>query len=283
MAINLDALGLRLGPFVHSWNSKDAILYSLGVGAGIEELEYTTENTNGVTQKVLPTFCVVGGGPSFMEIWSELGSFDPSQLLHAEQSMRLFREIPVGADVETVSEVVGIYDKITAASIVVKSTTSIERTSEPLFETTATVLIRGEGGFGGPRGERVKAVSLPDRDPDFVITYETQLTQALLYRLNGDRNPLHSDPTFAQSAGFDRPILHGLCTLGFSGRALLHTCCESDPERFMEMSVRFVSPVYPGDLLTTTIWEVEDEVIFRTENQAGVTVLDRGRFKYRVL
>lgn len=281
MAINLNAVGTRMGPVSHSWDSKDAILYALGVGAGVDELQFTTENSEGIAQKVLPTFAVVAGAPSFMDLWERLGNFDMSQLLHAEESVRILNEVPVSASVETTTEVVGIYDKITGAAIEVKAVTVESGSGRPLFETRAMVFIRGEGGFGGPRGERVKALAVPDRDPDYVVTYETQPDQALLYRLNGDRNRLHSDPVFAQAAGFDRPILHGLCTMGFAGRSLLVSCCESNPSRFGAMSVRFVSPVYPGDLLTTMIWESDDGAIFRTENQSGVPVLDRGRFEFR--
>lgn len=280
MAINVDSVGLKIGPFGNQWDSKDSIIYSLGVGAGVDELEFTTENSQNLAQKVLPTFAVVGAGSSFMDILDQVGSIDYSQLLHADQSIKLYGEIPVESQVETISEVVGVYDKITAASVVIKSTTYDKVSKNTLFENVSTIFIRGEGGFGGPRGERVKAFTLPESNPDHVITYETQASQALIYRLSGDRNPLHSDPTFAESAGFDRPILHGLCTMGFAGRALLHSCCDSDPSRFGAMSVRFVAPVYPGDLLTTTIWQIPDGVIFTTENQSGTIVLDRGRFDF---
>lgn len=280
MALNLDVVGKSFEPVHYAWDSEDAILYALGVGAGIDELEFTTENSIGTLQKVLPTFAVVGAGPSFMSLLDEIGSFDLSQLLHAEQSFQVFGPIPVSASVVTTSEVLGIYDKITGASVVVKSTTSEVSSNRVLFTNTATLFIKGEGSFGGSRGERSKPLPLPDREPDAVITYETVPTQALIYRLSGDRNPLHSDPVFAQHAGFERPILHGLCTFGFAGRAILHECCESKPERFGELSARFVSPVYPGDLLTTSIWESDGLVYFKTENQSGVTVLDRGQFKY---
>lgn len=280
MALNLDVVGKSFGSVTHSWDSKDAILYALGVGAGLDELQFTTENSRDFPQKVLPTFSVVGEGSSLLDLLGEIGSFDLTQLLHAEQSIRLFGSIPVSATVNTVSEIVGIYDKITGASVVVKSTTSESVTNKVLFETTATLFIRGEGSFGGPRGERTKPLAFPESGPDHVITYETLPTQALIYRLSGDRNPLHSDPSFAHEAGFDRPILHGLCTLGFAGRALLHKCCDSNPERFGDLSVRFVAPVYPGDLLTTSIWDIGGSVLFKTENQSGVTVLDRGQFKY---
>ncbi len=281
MALNLDMLGKSLGPVHNSWRSKDTILYALSVGSGIEEIAFTTENSQGIPQRVLPTFSVVGGGPNSMDIWDQIGSFDHSQLLHLEQSVNIFASLPPAADVETTALVTGIYDRITGATIEVKFITKDSQSDKVLFETASTVFIRGEGSFGGPRGTRVKAVAVPEREPDFVITYETFPTQALLYRLNGDDNPLHSDPAFARAAGFDRPILHGLCTYGFAGRALLSTCCEMDTDRFGSMSARFVAPVFPGDLLTTTIWNGDDGAVFVVENQVGATVLDRGRFAVR--
>ncbi|TAN24153.1 MAG: hypothetical protein EPN30_06895 [Actinomycetota bacterium] len=281
MTLNLDMVGKSLGPAYSSWRSTDTILYALSVGAGAGDIAFTTENSHGISQKVLPTFSVVGGGPNSMDIWDQLGSFDHSQLLHLEQSIQLFHDIPSAADVETTALVAGIYDRITGASIELKFTTKEVQSEKILFETVSTLFIRGEGSFGGLRGPRVKAIAEPERDPESVITYETLPTQALLYRLNGDHNPLHSDPEFARAAGFDRPILHGLCTFGFAGRALLDACCEMETDRFGSMSARFVAPVFPGDLLTTTIWDTEDGAVFVVENQAGVTVLDRGRFTFR--
>ena len=281
MALNVDLQGVSLGPFEHSWDSTDCILYALSVGAGVSDLTFTTENSLGVEQKVLPTFSVIAPGPAAMEIWTKLGEFDPAQLLHLEQRIKICRELPASANVVTTAMVEGIYDRITGASAEVKFVVADAKTGEKLFETSSTVFIRGEGGFGGTRGARAKAFAIPERAPDFAVTYETQLNQALLYRLNGDRNPLHSDPEFARSAGFERPILHGLCTYGFAGRALLSTCCGNNEENFGDMSARFVAPVYPGDLLTTSVWTVDGGAVFRVDNQSGVTVLDRGQFGYR--
>jgi acyl dehydratase len=140
--------------------------------------------------------------------------------------------------------------------------------------------IRGEGGFGGDRGPSGKAEA-PERAPDHTVIYATRPDQALLYRLSGDRNPLHSDPKFAARGGFDRPILHGLCSYGFTGRALLHSVCGSDPDRFVGMSARFSKPVFPGEELTVSIWELGDgRAFFRTSTPAG-TVIDGGQLTYR--
>ena len=280
MPLNLDAVGTTSSPVERSWSSTDCLLYALGVGAGSLdatgfELEYTTENSADVAQKVLPTFAAVvgGGGPPR----GSLGSFDLAMLVHGEQSIELFGPIPPDGAVRTTSEVTGIYDKGSGALVVTRSTSVDVGTGEPRFAATASLFIRGEGGFGGDRGPS-SAGAAPTRAPDDVVTYTTAADQALLYRLSGDRNPLHSDPVFAKRAGFDRPILHGLCTYGFTGRALLHAVCGSDPARFRSMAARFSRPTYPGDTLTISIWADGDAVSFRTDNQRGETVIDAGRF-----
>ena len=144
-----------------------------------------------------------------------------------------------------------------------------------MWSTRSGLFISGEGGWGGDRGPS-NTWELPDRDADQVVSYPTRTDQALLYRLNGDRNPLHSDPTFAAGAGFDTPILHGLCTYGFTGRALLHAACDSDPARFAGMGGRFKSPVMPGEVLEVHIWDQGDEVLFQTRATGDRVVFDGG-------
>jgi len=151
---------------------------------------------------------------------------------------------------------------------------------EPMITSRSSVFIRGEGGFGGDRGPRTEW-KVPEREPDHVVTYRTRPEQALIYRLSGDRNPLHSDPAFAARAGFPRPILHGLCTYGFTGRALLHTLAGSDPARFAAMSGRFTAPVFPGDALTVSMWADGEQVWFRTAKDDGTIVIDRGEARIR--
>jgi acyl dehydratase len=269
-------------PVEHSWTSKDALLYAVGVGAGsIDpvgfELEFTTENSHDVAQRVLPTFPVLigtGGG------LKDFGTFDMAMLVHGEQQIELHAELPPDGRVLTTTRVIAVYDKGSAAVVWTEATSVDAATDEPMFTTRASFFIRGEGGFGGDRGPSGPKNVAPDRAPDHVVTYATRHDQALLYRLSGDRNPLHSDPAFAKRAGFDRPILHGLCTLGFTGRALLHTLCGSDPARFRGMDLRFSKPVYPGDALTVKMWVESDEAVFRTETQNGDIVVDQGRFTF---
>ena len=285
MPINVDAVGSESEPVERSWNSKDALLYALGVGAGMTdptgfELEFTTENSKDVTQKVLPTFAVIigmGGGGAMRNI----GSFNPAMLVHGEQAIELAGPIPVAGTVRTTSRITGIYDKGSGAVIATESTSVDAATGEARFTTRSSVFIRGEGGFGGDRGPSGPRNAPPEREPDHVVSYETRLDQALLYRLSGDRNPLHSDPEFAKLAGFPSPILHGLCSYGFTGRALLHALCGSDPQRFGSMEARFSKPVFPGDRLSVLMWVDGNEAVFRTESQRGDVVIDQGRVTFR--
>jgi acyl dehydratase len=282
MALDLDVVGVATEPTRRSWSSTDSLLYALGVGAGSispdDELEFTTENSTDRPQAVLPTFATVLGGGAGDR--SRLGSFDPAMLLHGEQGIELFGPIPPEGTVDTVATVTGIYDKGSGALVVTESTSVDGSTGAPRWRSTNGLFIRGEGGFGGPRGPAVEPASLPHGRPDHVVTYATRDDQALLYRLSGDRNPLHSDPAFARRAGFDRPILHGLCTYGFTGRALLHTLCGSDPGRFLSMHSRFSRPTYPGEALTVFLWVDGSTARFRTDSERGETVLDQGTFRF---
>jgi acyl dehydratase len=278
MPINPDAVNNPpTPPSERSWNSKDVLLYAVGVGAGSVdptgfELEFTTENSKGVQQRVLPTFAnIVGMGVG------DVGDFNMAMLVHGGQAIELHREIPVEGKILCSAKVLAVYDKGSAA-VVVNEAESVDAESGELVMTVRnTMFIRGEGGWGGDRGPSGAVNAPPDRAPDHEVTYETRIDQALTYRLSGDRNPLHSDPEFAKMAGFEKPILHGLCTYGFTGRALLHSLCGSDPAKFKSMDGRFSKPVYPGDILTVKMWVDGGEALFRTETQNGDVVIDQGR------
>jgi acyl dehydratase len=274
MPINPDATGSVGQPAEFSWTSKDSLLYAMGVGAGVSdptgfELEFTTENSNDVTQRALPTQVVVMGGGST----PGFGDFNPVHLLHAEQAITLHQPVPAAGTAVATGRVGPIYDKGKAA-LVYLETDVADVDGNPIWNTRSGLFIGGEGGWGGDRGPATEW-HLPDRDADHVVAYPTRPDQALLYRLNGDRNPLHSDPTFAAAAGFDKPILHGLCTYGFTGRALLHALCGSDPARFGSMGGRFKSPVVPGETLEVHAWEEEGRVMFQTR-VADRVVFDNG-------
>jgi acyl dehydratase len=284
MAPNLDVIGKESGPHERSWNSRHALLYAIGVGAGAadpcaaHELPYTTENSIGVEQRVLPTYAVmIGGAPVD---YRSIGEIDRANVVHGEQSIRLHSPIPVSGVVHNTGKVTGIYDKGSGMVIASESTSVLVETGEPLITTTSSVFIRG-AGWGGDRGPSGPKNVPPTRGPDHSVTYQTRIDQALTYRLSGDRNPLHSDPEFAKLAGFPRPILHGLCTFGFTGRALLHTLAGSDDRRFTGMEARFAKPVFPGQALTVKIWKTgHGEAVYTTENDNGEVVISDGRVTF---
>ena len=191
MALNHSLVGVPGEPQERSWDSKDALLYAVGVGAGLgdplAELEFTTENSEGIEQQVLPTYAVlIAQGRTS----GSLGDFDRALLVHAEQAVELHRPLPVAGTVRTTSTVTGIYDKGSGALVVTENVAVDAATGEPLATTRSSAFIRGEGGFGGQRGTDA-AWDRPDRAPDHQITYQTRPEQALVYRLSGDRNPLH--------------------------------------------------------------------------------------------
>jgi len=277
----MDAVGGSFGPRETSWSSKDALLYAIGVGAGqddpLRELEFTTENSHDVTQQVLPTFGVIvvqQGGPR-----QALGDFNRAMLVHAEQSLTLHRPLPVEGRASITSRLSGIYDKGSGALVVTESTATDAESGQPLLSTSSSAFIRGEGGFGGDRGPSA-TWERPEREPDQRVSAQTRADQALLYRLSGDRNPLHSDPAFAARAGFPRPILHGLCTYGVTGRLLLHALCGSDPGRFRSMRARFSRPVLPGARLTVSIWVDGGSAKFQTTDDDGQVVIDHGEVEF---
>ena len=275
MALNLHNVG-KSGPAVErSWTASDAMLYALAVGAGqadpAAELQFTTENSDGLTLQVLPSFAnMLGFGGGF----GLVGEFDLSAVLHGEQAFELHKPLPAAGTARTVPTLAGIYDKGKAAVVVVEATSTDAVTGELLATVRNATFIRGAGGFGGERGPAVQW-SAPERVPDFSRTVSIPHDQALLYRLTGDSNPLHSDPVFAKKAGFDRPILHGMCTYGYTARILLHEACDSQVDRFKAMSARFASPVYPGDSVTVEGWADGGTVYFRTRCNGSV-VIDHG-------
>jgi acyl dehydratase len=278
--LNHSLVGIPGEPHERSWTSTDALLYAIGVGAGLgdplQELEFTTENTAGVQQQVLPTFGVL---LAQARTSGSLGDFDRAMLVHAEQSIELHKPLPVAGTLRTTAMVSGIFDKGSGALIETENHAVDAATGESVVTTRSSTFIRGEGGFGGDRGT-AEPWELSHRAPDHKVTQQTRPEQALLYRLSGDRNPLHADPAFAARGGFSRPILHGLCTYGFTGRALLHELCGSDPARFRSMSGRFSRPVLPGETLVVSIWAAEDGTSqFQTAKEDGTVVIDRGIVK----
>jgi 3-hydroxyacyl-CoA dehydrogenase/3a,7a,12a-trihydroxy-5b-cholest-24-enoyl-CoA hydratase len=271
------ALGAALPPIDYSWNEDTLILYALGAGVGIDDdptspavLQYAYENG----LKALPTFGVVPSFPVLMGLMNAPGlSFNPMMLLHGEQYLEILtRPIPTSATVRSEGRIKAIYDKGKGALVVIDvATTRDDGTA--LFRNEYGIFLRGEGGFGGEAGP-APGDEPPARAPDAVVEYPTLRHQALLYRLSGDKNPLHADPGFARMGGFDRPILHGLCTFANVGRAVIQAFADNDPTRFRSIKVRFARPVMPGDTIVTEMWRVAGgEIVVRAKTKPGDTVV----------
>src|SRR6201990_1035100 len=242
MPIDPTGIGAKTSPHVFEWTDRDTLLYALGVGAGTADLAFTTENSHDIAQQVLPTYAVIAC--TGFAAAGKIGSFHFAMLLHGSQEIRLFEPLPAAGKLSVVGEVADIQDKGEGENAVVmlKATATDPDTGKVIAETKATAVIRGEGGFGGQPGQRPVAPEIPDRDPDARVVLPTREDQALIYRLSGARNPLHSDPWFAsQMAGFPKPILHGLCTYGVAGRALVAELGKGVAANVTSIESRFTS------------------------------------------
>lgn len=282
MSLNHDLVGVPSEAVRRSWTSKDTLLYAVGCGAGhddpLAELSLTTENSHDIAQQVLPTYGVLvasGGGGR------KLGDFNPAMLVHGGQEVELTRPLPVAGEVEVTSVITSIEDKRSGALISSESRAVDVATGEALVLSRSQIFIRGEGGFGdgthGAAAAPAQEWTLPEREPDLVAEMPTWSGQALVYRLSGDRNPLHSDPVFAQRGNFERPILHGLCTYGISARALISGLAEGEVSALTAIGGRFSAPVTPGDTLTVRAWRTDgDDVLFQTLRGDGTVCFDRG-------
>jgi acyl dehydratase len=268
-----DVVGLELAPTTFEYTERDVMLYALGVGA--KELDFIFERN----LKTLPTFAVIPAFPALMGLAGAV-EINPVMILHGEQGFRLQKEIPTSGKLTTSGVVTGVYDKGKGALVTIESTTK-DGAGETVFTNTSGIFVRGAGGFGGERGPEAGNVA-PERGPDKTVEMTTLDIQAAIYRLSGDRNPLHIDPDFAKMAGYDRPILHGLCSFGHVGRAVLQEYCGNDPARFGGMSVRFSGVVYPGDTIITDMWdEGSGKVIVQARTQDGRTVISNAAAEVR--
>ena len=268
-----------------SYGERDTILYALGVGAGQDpssdpsELRFVFEQG----LQALPTMAVVLGYSGFWQKEPQYG-LTWQKILHAEQSVQWHRPVPPAATVRGEMEIEAIYDKGAEKGALLYSRRRIfdEQTGVHLATVRQGSFLRADGGFGGTGADAPRPAQIPDRTPDAVITLKTRPEQATLYRLSGDYNPLHIDPAVAKAGGFDRPILHGLCTFGFAGRALLKALCDDEPAWLRRLDARFSSPVFPGETLRTEIWlSGAGSAHYRTiAEERSRTVIDNGYAEY---
>ncbi|HEV7265249.1 MAG TPA: MaoC/PaaZ C-terminal domain-containing protein [Falsiroseomonas sp.] len=262
---------------------QDTALYALSLGAGQDpidagELRFVTE---GAAMQALPTMAVVLGYPGFW-LRDPATGVDALRLVHGEQSVELHAPLPVEGEVIGRSRVTGLMDRGEGKGALLYSERVIldAATGAKLATLEQTTFLRGDGGFGGPSGPVKKPAPEPEGAPEVVLDLPTRPEIALLYRLNGDHNPLHSDPAVAAKAGFPRPILHGLASFGIVGRALLKAVCGGDPARFGRMECRFSAPVFPGETIQTEIWPDAAGAAFRARVvERDVAVVGNGRFQ----
>ena len=259
MPIDADALLRHEIPEIRQrLTARDAALYALSVGLGQDPLDARQLGFVGGRRalRALPFMAVVLGHPGFWLADPRFG-VDAVRLMHGEQGITVHRPLPIDGEIVGQNRVTGLVDKGPGrgALLYVEKQVVDAADGALLATATATVFLRGDGGFGGTKGLVRPLRPVPDAAPDHVVDLQTRPEQALLYRLNGDHNPLHSDPAVAEAAGFPRPILHGLCTLGIVGHALLRTLGGYDPARFRSLDLRFSAPVFPGETIRTEIWD----------------------------
>ncbi|MET7294759.1 MaoC/PaaZ C-terminal domain-containing protein [Streptomyces griseoloalbus] len=254
-----------------SWTAKDVLLYHLGIGAGLpatdpDELRYTLESR----LRVLPSFATVAGAgsPGVIDGLSMPGvDVDLARVLHGGQSLVLHRTLSAEGTATTTGRIAAVYDKGEAAVLVMR--TEAADADGPLWTGDARIHVRGEGGWGGERGPSLRREA-PTGKPDLTLERTVREDQALLYRLSGDFNPLHADPEFAERAGFERPILHGLCTYGMTLKAVVDTMLGGDVTRVRSYTTRFAGVVHPGETLRIRMWRGDGEV------RVVVSAVERG-------
>ena len=261
-----------------SYSDRETMLYGLGIGFGKdplndEELKFVYERD----LKTVPSMAtVVSWGAGNMR---ESG-INYLLVLHGEQRLKMHEPLPHSADILVDSSVKGVFDKgkEKGALIITETDIKLKENENLLCTLSSTTFARGDGGFGGPSDGAPEPHLIPERKSDDEFSADTEPNQALIYRLSGDRNPLHSDPEIAKAAGFDVPILHGLCTYGTACRTIISNVCDYDSKLIEEFNVRFSSPVYPGEKISTEIWKDDNVISFRCwVRDRNVMVLNNGR------
>jgi acyl dehydratase len=261
MPIDLDSVaGVELPERHDSWGVDAVILYQLGLGAGASPADLPYVYERGL--KVLPTYGVIPALQSILQLFA-LDGFDVNlgKVLHGEHELIIHAPLPTAAEVLTRAKVAGIYDKGKGALTVLETVTRNAEDGQELCTNRFSLFVVGEGGFGGAGGPAGGGGAPPDREPDQVVSVPTLPQQALIYRLSGDKNPLHADPGFAAKAGFKRPILHGLCSYGIACRAVVDAMLDGDVTRVASFRARFSGVLVPGETLRISLWREGDQVV----------------------
>ena len=277
MALNLDSIGKKIGPVTKEYSWRDVVLYALGVGAGFDDLEYCYEDQ----LKVIPSFSI-GAVFDFLAEAALTSEANLAGVLHGEQEILFHRPIPKQGTLTTEGAITHIYDKGEGkGALVVAQADTFHSNGEKLYSNIFTLFSRLDGGFGG-QASPPEEFSFPDRAPDFELADQPSADQPLLYRLSGDVFALHVNPDFASASGFEKPIMHGLCTFGFATRALVGQLFPGEPERMTRIKVRFSKTLYPGTPIKTQIWKTDDgQAVFRVIDQANEqVVIDRGQVEW---
>jgi len=276
MPLNVDAIGKKIGPLTKDYTWKDIILYALGIGAGFHELDYTYEKR----LKVIPTFSIAMIFDFFREV-AAASNINIAGVLHVGQDIIFHNPIPPSGTMTTEGMITNYYDKGTKGALVVAQSETSHSTGKKLFTSIITLFGRLDGGFGG-KNAPLETLDFPDREPDFIVVTTPSPDQPLLYRLSGDTFGLHVDAEFAKMVGFERPIMHGLCTYGFACRALMTSLTPGNPGKVRRLACRFLQALYPGEPIKTLVWRTrEGMAVWRTINaNTGDVVIDRGVFEY---
>jgi len=274
MPLAMDMIGKESAPIPYEYDEKSVILYALGIGAGVEELGYVYEKN----LKVYPTFAVIPMYPAVMALMSNAG-LNFHYVLHLEQEVILRAAIPTRGTLHTTAVWTSVYDKGDKGAILTIGARTKDSEGKMIAETRMAIVDRSAGNFGGDKGPKTERLQPPEGiEPDFRIEHRTSPNQAAIYRLTGDMNPLHIDPEFAGKGGLPKPILHGLCSYGFAGRAVLDAVCQSDPQQFKSFSASFAGMVFPGDKLITECWKIGAGLCsVQTKTDDGRLVLANGR------
>lgn len=279
--MNLDRLLQFSFPEIdYTATPRDAMLYALGIGIGdrpedTRDLQFVYEQNLKIFPSQVNVICHPG---SWM--FNPVLEIDYVKLLHGEQAFQILQPLTPGKTYTGSYKITGVLDKGEGKGVLLFMRKELREKGDSALVATvdSTYFLRGDGGSGGTLTKVALPHALPDRTPDCTVTLTTLARAALIYRLSGDYNPLHADPAIARKAGFDRPILHGLCSLGVATRAIMQACCDDQPERLRALQLRFTSPVYPGDTLVTDIWRDTEMVSFRCRvAERNVVVLSNGR------